>query len=30
MEKVYKYYEIKSSEDSHRVCIDTASQNNWY
>ena len=29
MEKVYKYYEIPSSEDSDRVCVDTVSQNNF-
>ena len=28
MEKVYKYYETPSSEDSYRVRVDTASQNN--
>ena len=27
MKKVYKYYEIASSEDSYKVCIDTVSQN---
>ena len=28
MEKVYRYYEIPSSEDSYRVRVDTVSQNN--
>ena len=28
MEKVYRYYQIASSQDSYRVCIDTLSQNN--
>ena len=28
MEKVYRYYQIASSEDSYKVCIDTVSQNN--
>ena len=28
MEKVYRYYETPSSEDSYRVRVDTASQNN--
>ena len=30
MEKVYKFYEIAVSEDSHIVHIDTVSQNNYY
>ena len=30
MEKVYKYYEIASPEDSYRVRIDTVSLNNCY
>ena len=28
IEKVYRYYKIPSSEDSHRVSVDTVSQNN--
>ena len=28
MEKVYRYHEIPSSEDSYRVHVDTVSQNN--
>ena len=28
MEKVYRYYEILSPVDSHRVRVDTVSQNN--
>ena len=28
MEKVSRYYEIPSSEDSYRVRVDTLSQNN--
>ena len=28
MEKVYRYYEIPSSEDSYRVHVDTMPQNN--
>ena len=28
MEKIYRYYETPSSEDSYRVRVDTASQNN--
>ena len=28
MEKVYRYYEIPSPEDSYRVCVDTVSQDN--
>ena len=27
MEKVYKFYEIAISEDSHKMHIDTVSQN---
>ena len=30
MEKAFKYYQIAASEDSYRVCIDTALQNNCY
>ena len=30
MEKVYKFYEIASSENSYRVCIDIVSENNCY
>ena len=30
MKKAYKYYEITVSEDSHRVHINTVSQNNYY
>ena len=28
MEKVYRYYEIPSSEDTYRVSVDTVSWNN--
>ena len=30
MEKVYKYYEIAVSEDSHEVRNDSVSQNGCY
>ena len=30
MEKVYKYYEIATSEDCYRVPIETMSQDNCY
>ena len=30
MEKVYKYYEIATSEHSYRVRSDTVAQNNCY
>ena len=30
MEKVYKYYEIATSEHSYRLGSDTVAQNNCY